>query len=70
MLKTAYDTKIDNHHDKRANSQLTFTSKCNKIGIDMNHVNKIMEEMSHVYAKLINQFKFNYLLTFWVLFKN
>ena len=29
-----------------------------------------MEEMSHIYAKLINQYKFKYQLTFLVLFKN
>ena len=68
IIETAYDIIIDNHHDKRASSQLTFTSEFNKIGIAMNHVNKIMEEMSHVYAKLKNEYNFNYHLTFLVIF--
>ena len=58
ILKVAYDIKIDNHHDKNANSQKTITSKVDIMGIDMNHLNKIMEEMSHLYAKLIIQYKF------------
>ena len=55
ILKIAYDITIDNHHGKHANSQIPITSKFDNIGIDINHINKIMEEMSYVYAKLINQ---------------
>ena len=67
-LKIAYDINIDNHHDKHANSMITITSKFNNIGIDISHINKLMEEISHIYAKLINQYKFKYQLTFFVLF--
>ena len=35
----------------------------------MNYINKIFNEMSHIYAKFINQYKFNYQLSFMVLFK-
>ena len=34
----------------------------------MNHINEIMEELSHLYAKLKDQYKFNYQLTFLLLF--
>ena len=68
MLKIAYDIKIDSHHDKQANSILTISSKFNNIGVDINHINNKTEEMSHISAKLINQFKFKYQLTFLVLF--
>ena len=67
-LKIAYDINIDNHHDKHANSMITITSKFNNIGIDISHINKLMEEISHIYAKLINQYKFKYQSTFLVLF--
>ena len=46
------------------NTQLTITSKFDKTGIDVNHINKIMEEMSHIYATLVNQYRFKYQLTF------
>ena len=47
---------------------LTITSNFNNIGIDISHINKIMEEMSHIYAGLLNENKFKYQLTFLVLF--
>ena len=50
------------------NLQFTITSKFNIIGIDKSHINKIMEEMSLVYAKLKNQQKFKHHLTFLKLF--
>ena len=68
ILKVAYNINIDNHHDKHANSQITITWKFNNIGIDISHNNKIMEEMSLVYAKIIFQYKFKYQLTFLVIF--
>ena len=33
----------------------------------MNHIIDIIKEMSHVYAKFLNQYKFNYHLTFLVI---
>ena len=68
ILKDAYGINIDNHHNENANSTITITSKFNNIGIDINHIKKIMEEMSYVYAKFINQYNFKYQLTFLVLF--
>ena len=35
----------------------------------MNYINKIFNEMRYIYAKFINQYKFNYQLSFMVLFK-
>ena len=34
------------------------------MGIYINHINKLMEEMSHIYAKLINQYEHKYQPTF------
>jgi len=68
ILKVAYDINIDNHHEKHAISIITITSKFDNIGIDINHINRIMVEMANIYAKLINQYKFKYQLTFLVLF--
>ena len=59
ILRIEHDINIDNYHDKHANSVITITSKFHSLGNDKNHVNKIMEEMSQIYAKLIKQYKFN-----------
>ena len=50
--KVAYDVTLDNHHSKHANSKITYTSKFENIGIDINHIIKIMGEMANIYAKL------------------
>ena len=55
ILKVAYVINIDNHHDKHANSMITITSKSNETGIDIFHNNRIIIEMSNIYAKLKNQ---------------
>ena len=69
ILNTAYDITVDNHHKKNLNSQITITSKFNDIvGIEMYHVDEIFKEMSHIYAKFIDQYKFKYQLTFMLLF--
>ena len=69
ILDTAYDFTIDRHHEKDLNSQITITSKHdNIIGIEMYHINDIFKEMTHIYAKFINQYKFKYQLSFMLLF--
>ena len=68
ILKIAYDINLQNNHKKHSNSQLTITLTIKNIGIDINHIFKIMEKLSHLYAKLINQYKFKYQLTFLLLF--
>ena len=68
LLKIAFDIKIDNHHDKHANSIISFTSNFNKIGVDIFHNNKIKIEMSKIFAKLMNQNIFKNQSTFFVIF--
>ena len=60
----AYDINIDNHHDKNSQSQLPVFSKFNKREMHINHIKKILKELGYAYAKLINQCKFKYQLTF------
>ena len=50
IKKVAFDTNIDNHHDKHANSIITIISKCDIIGIDINYLIKIKVEMANFYA--------------------
>ena len=68
IISTAYDFTFDKHHKKNLNSQITTTSKFDNTGIEMNFVDEIFKEMSHIYAKFINQYKFKYQLSFMLLF--
>ena len=68
ILNIAYDITVDSHHKKDLNSQITITSKFDNIGIEMYFIDKIFKEMSHIYAKFINQYKFKYQLSFMLLF--
>ena len=63
-LKVALNITIDNHHSKHANSTMIFTSKFDDIGIDITYINQILVERVIIYAKLINQNKFKYQITF------
>ena len=68
ILNTAYDITVDRHHKKNLNSQITITSKFDNTGIEMYYIDKIFKELSHIYAKFINQYKFKYQLSFMLLF--
>ena len=59
-LKVAYKINLDNHHINHLNSKLTITSNFQDTGIEFRFINKIMREMSIIYARLINQYKFRY----------
>ena len=68
ILNTIYDITVDRYHKKDLYSQITITSKFDTTGLEMNYINKIIKEMSHIYAKVINQYKFKRQLSFMVLF--
>ena len=54
-LKVAYKINLDSHHINHLNSKLTNTSNFENTGIEFRFFNKIMREMSIIYARLINQ---------------
>ena len=68
ILNIAYDITVDSHHKKNLNSQITITSKFDTFAIEMYYIDKIFKEMSHIYAKYKNQYKFKYQLSFMLLF--
>ena len=57
ILNVAYDILLDNHQSSHANSILPIVSNVNKIGVENSHINKILEEMARIHAKLTNQRK-------------
>ena len=63
-LKVAYKINLDSHHINHMNSKVTITSNFENTGIEFRFINKIMREMSIIYARLINQYKFRYQTVF------
>ena len=63
-LQVAYKINLDSHNLHHANSKLTISSNFENTGIEFRFINKIMREMSIIYARLINQYKFKYQCVF------
>ena len=63
-LKVGFKISLDSHHINHANSKLTITTNNPEFGIDIRFINEIMKELSVIYARLINQYKFNYQTVF------
>ena len=63
-LQVAYKINLDSHHINHLNSKLTITSNFENIGIEFRFINKIMREMSIIYARLLNQYKIRYQTVF------
>ena len=63
-LKVAYKINLDSHHINHLNSEITITSNFQDTGIEFRFNNKIMREISIIYARLINQYKFRYQVVF------
>ena len=59
-LKNGFKINLDSHNISHANSILTITCKYPEIGIEYRYINGIVKELSAIYARLINQYKFKY----------
>ena len=59
-LKTGFKINLESHNISHANSILTIRCKYPEIGIEYRYINKIIKELSVIYARLINQNKFKY----------
>ena len=63
-LKVAFKIHLDNHHIIHANSKLTIIPNCPELGIEIRYINKILKELSVIYARLLNQYIFKYQTVF------
>ena len=63
-LQVGFKINLDSHHINHANSKLTITPKFKEFGIEVRYINKMMKELSIIYARLINQYKFKYQTVF------
>ena len=59
-LKIGFKINLESHNIGHANSILTITPKFPEFGIEFRYINKIVKELSVIYARLINQYKFKY----------
>ena len=63
-LRVRFKINLDSHHINHANSKLTIIPNHPEFGIEVRYINKIMKEVSNIYARLINQYKFRYQTVF------
>ena len=63
-LRVGFKINLDSHHINHLNSKITITPNFKEFGIEVRYINKIIKEMSVIYAKLINQYKFKYQTVF------
>ena len=59
-LKNGFKINLESHNISHANSILTIKPKYPNSGIDYRYNNNIIKELSVIYARLINQYKFKY----------
>ena len=55
-LKVGFKINLDSHHLNHANSKLTITPNYLEFGIEVRYNNKIMKELSVIYARILNQY--------------
>ena len=59
-LKNGFKINLESHNISHAISILTTTPNFPEFGIEFRYINKIVKELSIIYARLINQYKFKY----------
>ena len=63
-LKVGFKINLDTHHINHANSKLTITPNYPEIEMEVRCLNKIIKGLSVIYARLLNQYKFQYQTAF------
>ena len=58
--KNGFKINLESHKISHANSILTITPNFPEFGIEFRYINIILKELSVIYARLINQYKFKY----------
>ena len=63
-FKIGFKINLESLNISHANSILTITPIFSEFGIEFRYINKIIKELSVIYARLINQYKFKYHILF------
>ena len=59
-LKIGFKINLESHIINHANSILTITPNFPEFGVEIRYINEIIKELSVIYARLINQYKYEY----------
>ena len=52
-LQVGFKNNLDSHHINHTNSELTIILNYPEFGIEVRYINKIMKELSIIYARLM-----------------
>ena len=63
-LSFGFKISLDSHHVNHASSKLTIIPNYPEFGIEIRYINKVMEELSVIYARILIQYKFRYQTVF------
>ena len=63
-LQVGFKINLDSHNINHDNSKITIIPNHPEFGIKFRYIKKIMKELSVIYARLINQYKFKYQTVF------
>ena len=63
-LKVGFKINLDSHNLHHANSKITITPNYQELGIEVRYINEIIKELTIIYARLKNQYKFKYQTVF------
>ena len=64
ILTVGFNINSDSHHNNHANSKLTIIPNYLEFEIEVRYINKIKKELSVIYARLLNLYKFKYQTVF------
>ena len=59
-MRTGFKINLDSHNLHHTNSKITITPNHPEFRLENRYINKILKELSMIYARLINQYKFRY----------
>ena len=57
-LQVGFDITLESHHINHPNSKLIVKPNSPEFAIEVRYINKTIKELSVIYARLINQYKF------------
>ena len=63
-LKIGFNITMESHHINHAISKLVVKPNYPEFGIEFRYINKVMKELSIIYARLLNQYKLKHQAVF------
>ena len=64
VVQVGFNITLESHHINHADSKLTIKTNSPEFRIEVRYNNKIVKELSVIYAELLNQYKFKYQTVF------